>query len=100
MELFSAMSAFYFVAAIWAEQGRRSDNWRPNHAFLGAHDPAWMQIVDVSYQELVDLLRNRPPEADARRTFVERVRQRIAPYNLAGLCDPTRSNLYPYPQPA
>lgn len=97
MDLFGATSAFYFVPAIWAEARRRSGEWQPHEAFLGAHDVAWRQIVEQSYGELTQLMSSEESSSSARRAFIERVRQRIAPYNLAGLCDPDRHNLYPYP---
>lgn len=97
MELFGAMSAFYFVAAIWAEHRRRSGLWRPEDAFLGANDPTWVGIVETSYSELVELVRSGLLTIQSKQRFIDRVRQRIAPYNLAGLCDPHRQHLYPYP---
>lgn len=99
MDLFEATSAFYFVAAIWAEHRRRQRLWQPHEAFLNAHDPKWVGIIEQSYRELIQLTRgDKAPMAN--RSFIDRVRQRIAPYNLAGLCDPLRKHLYPYPQTA
>ncbi len=97
MDLFDATAAFYFVPAIWAEHRRRSGQWQPHEAFLGAHDPEWLGIVEQSYLELTELMRTVPESPLAKRAFIDRVRQRIAPYNLAGLCQPERHNLYPYP---
>ena len=97
MQLFGATSAFYFVPAIWAEHRRRSGLWQSHEAFLGAHDPESLTIVEQSYDELCVLMRSPTSSATEKQRFVDRVRQRIAPYNLAGLCDPARQNLYPYP---
>lgn len=99
INLFEATSAFYFVSAIWSEFRRRQGSWQPHEAFLNAHDPQWVNIVDQSHQELVALMASGN-DASERRPFIDRVRQRIAPYNLAGLCDPERRHLYPYPKPA
>lgn len=100
MDLFGGMSAFYFVAAIWAEHRRRSGLWRTEDAFLGANDPEWTAIVERTYWELTELTRSGPVADDLKRAFIERLRKQIAPYNLAGLCDPGRHNLYPYPEPS
>ena len=97
MELFGAMSSFYFVAAIWAEHRRRSGLWQQQDAFLGANDREWVGIVETSYWELEELTRLGSLERESKQNFIDRVRQRIAPYNLAGLCDPGKHNLYPYP---
>jgi hypothetical protein len=34
------------------------------------------------------------------REFYELVKQSIAPFNIAGLCDETRQNMYPFIVPA
>ena len=99
MDLFEATSALYFVAAIWAEQRRRSGLWQPQEAFLGALDPDWSQIVETSYRELVAFKQSGVTTASVKQAFIDRIRDRIAPYNLAGLCDPARNHLYPYPPP-
>jgi FADH2 O2-dependent halogenase len=97
MDLFEAAASFYFVAAIWAENRRRTGVWQSHEAFLGAHDAEWMNIVQQSCQELCQLMTEDQPPEVSRRAFVDRVRERIAHYNLAGLCDPARRKLYPYP---
>lgn len=96
MDLFEATASFYFVAAIHAELRRRSGEWQSHEAFLGAHDPAWVRVVDQSYMELIELQKQGHSQ-DARRAFLGRVRERIGPYNHASLCDPARQRLYPYP---
>lgn len=98
IDLFDAVASFYFVAAIWAEHRRRSGQWQPHEAFLGAHDPQWMALVEQSYNELTAMMRTPESLAAGRSSFIARVRDRIAPYNLAGLCDPARRHLYPYPK--
>lgn len=98
MDLFDAMAAFYFVAAIWCEHRRRSGAWQPHEAFLNAHDPEWVNIVEQSHRELVELMGTGEATVDERVALVNRIRERIAPFNLAGLCDPMRKHLYPYPK--
>lgn len=99
INLFEATSAFYFVSAIWSEFRRRQGSWQPHETFLNAHDPEWVGIVEQSHQELVALMASGNDQSE-RRQFIDRVRQRIAPYNLASLCDPERRHLYPYPKPS
>lgn len=99
LDLFEAASSLYFVSAIWAEHRRRSGAWQPEEAFLGALDPVWRQIVESTFQELSSLKRQGVLSDQTRQAFMARVRDRLAPYNLAGLCDPARRHLYPYPAP-
>jgi len=95
--LFTAYSMLYFAAAIWNEHRRRNGLWRPSDAFLGATDPQFRQLVSESHRDLIELLEaSRLDSADAE-AFSRRMRDRIAPYNLAGLCDPQLMNLYPFP---
>lgn len=85
-----AMSLFYFATAIWSEFRRRSARTLPT-AFLCADEPQLQAAVqtaigmigrnDVSTTEVVDT-----------------IMQAIAPFNLAGLGDPQRHNMYPYPE--
>ncbi|MCY2966816.1 MAG: hypothetical protein NT069_24830 [Planctomycetota bacterium] len=94
--LFASFSMCYFAGAIFSEDQRRKGKTGAHDAILMADQPAYRQVVDECYHELRRLLslgRISDGQAEEYRQFVER---RIAPYNLAGLCDPARRNLYPY----
>jgi FADH2 O2-dependent halogenase len=95
--LFAAYSMLYFTAAIWTEQRRRNGTWNSSEAFLGATDPDYCRIVTESYQDLRNLINQPQTTAAEDQAFLRRMRERIAPYDLAGLCDPARKNLYPFP---
>jgi FADH2 O2-dependent halogenase len=95
--LFAAYSMLYFTAAIWTEHRRRAGLWNSKEAFLGANDPVFFQIVKDSYEDLCHLASQPKITPAEDRAFLTRMQQRIKPYNLAGLCDPERRNLYPFP---
>lgn len=96
--LFAAYSMLYFTAAIWTEHQRRSGEWLPEDAFLGATDPIYQQIVAESYADVIRLTDQSSVTDAEARAFLDRMRSRIEPYNLAGLCDPNLKNLYPFPR--
>jgi tetracycline 7-halogenase / FADH2 O2-dependent halogenase len=89
-EVLTAVSMVYFVAAIYCEERERAGRAGPGEAFLLADD--------VAYREAAALVCRQAPEvsaADADR-FADSVRRALEPYNLGGLCDPGRCNLYPF----
>ncbi|RPI75698.1 MAG: hypothetical protein EHM42_15225 [Planctomycetaceae bacterium] len=95
-ELFSAFSMAYFAGAIFSEDRRCHGQWNKHDAFLMADRPEYRQMVEGCYEELLRLLgqgRVSAAQAGAYRDFVRRA---IEPFNIAGLCDPSRMNLYPY----
>lgn len=94
--LFSSFSMAYFAGAIYSEDQRRKGHTGPHDAFLMADRPEYRAVIDTCERELRRLLaQDRISEAQSEeyRGFVAR---QIAPYNLAGLCEPERRNLYPY----
>lgn len=89
--LFNSYVMLYFVAAIRYEQTRLKGHI-PSH-FLCADDPAMEEILNTSYKELKELVKGSVSGEEAQK-FQERVRQRIQPYNSAGLLDPKAHNMY------
>jgi FADH2 O2-dependent halogenase len=89
-ELFNAWSMLYFAATIQYEQ--RKLKKLPPGSFLGADDQAMRAMVDLSYSELKTILEN--PTETAAGEFTARIRERIAPVNIAGLLDPALKNMY------
>jgi FADH2 O2-dependent halogenase len=92
-DLFVPWTDLYFAAASFGEirqrlfdapEGGGAWAWE---GFLGSTDPV---IREALGQTLADLRNGPEPGA-----FADRVRDRIAPRNLAGLADPTRNRLYP-----
>ncbi len=83
-------SMLYFVAAIYGEERERTGQAGSDEAFLLADDTEFRAIADRIFRRAASA---RAEEVDS---FRDEVRERIAPYNLAGLCDPLRHNLYPF----
>jgi FADH2 O2-dependent halogenase len=89
-EVLAAVSMLYFVAAIYGEERERAGRAGPDEAFLLADDAAYREIAAAVCREAPGI-----PAADAG-PFAARVGRALAPYNVAGLCDPRRCNLYPF----
>ena len=90
--LFNAWSMLYFAATIAYEQ--RLLQQKPAGHFLGADDRAMRAMVNMSYDDLAQILQNQHITADDISQFTAIVRQRIVPVNIAGLLDPTLKNMY------
>lgn len=93
-ELLAAVTMLYFAAATTWEQ-RRSWGQR-DQGFLLADDPAYCQTVDAVADNLRALLSPAVETPEARAQFIAEVSKQIAPYNTAGLCDPSVHNIYRY----
>jgi tetracycline 7-halogenase / FADH2 O2-dependent halogenase len=92
-ELFAAQTMLYFGVVSYAEAKQRlvgGDGWTP---FLGALDPA----AEDLYRGALTRLRRMGTRLTARDRdgFLRLVRDGIEPWNIAGLLDPARRNLYP-----
>ncbi|MCI0433890.1 MAG: tryptophan 7-halogenase, partial [Gemmatimonadetes bacterium] len=94
--LFAAYASTYFAAATTAEQRRVRGTQRDGAALLCADDPAFRQVVDTLHGELRALVAEGPVSDKRVAGFEDRVAQLIAPYNVAGLCDPSVRNMYRY----
>ncbi|HBH54081.1 MAG TPA: hypothetical protein DDY91_19525 [Planctomycetaceae bacterium] len=94
--LFSSFAMLYFAGAIFSEVRRRQGKSGVHDDFLLANEPDYRNRLDRGVAELRQILSTGPvtaPRAEQFRQFIER---EIAPYNMAGLCDPARHNMYPY----
>ena len=91
-ELFNAWSMLYFAATITYEQQLLNGSL-PGY-FLKADDPYIQEIINLSYNELLAIIDNRQPIQDDIQTFTARIKDRIAPVNIAGLLDPALKNMY------
>lgn len=91
--LFVASSMLYFAAATTCE--RRWLDRNPTHAaFLCADDPQFRSVVRDLYRRLESLPRSGPPDAAQIAGYEQAVAAAIAPWNTAGLCDPSAGNMY------
>jgi FADH2 O2-dependent halogenase len=86
----ATVSMLYFAAAIYCEERERAGRAAPDAAFLLADDADYRALAAAVCREAPGVT-----AGDADR-FAARVRRAIEPYNLAGLCDPGRRNLYPF----
>jgi FADH2 O2-dependent halogenase len=89
-EAMAAASMVYFIAAIYCEEREQHGLARPDHAFLLVDDDKYRETA-------VSLCRQAATvPLDGASQFAAKVRGALAPYDLAGLCDPNRRNMYPY----
>ena len=90
-DLFHAYTMVYFAATLSYEQNRLSGNF-PSH-YLMAGDPSIQAIVKESYRDLKEVIRAGVSEKRIN-SYIEKTRKRIAPYNIAGLLDKDKRNMY------
>jgi FADH2 O2-dependent halogenase len=84
----ATVTMIYFAAAIFCEEQERAGRGRPG--FLLADDPVYRDIAATVFQQARNL-----SDAESER-FAAGVAHVLEPYNLAGLCDPRRRNMYPF----
>ncbi|MFN9373208.1 MAG: hypothetical protein ACK6D3_15110 [Planctomycetaceae bacterium] len=95
-QLFTSFVMIYFAGAIFSEVKRREGTAGPQADFLLADQPDYRERVDRTVAELRRRMAEGPSTADQAEDFRTFVARQIEPYNLAGLCDPNRRNMYPY----
>jgi FADH2 O2-dependent halogenase len=95
-DLFTAYTMHYFAAAHTCETRRRNGTALPGSAFLLADDPIFCAGLDQSYKTLLTLPESGPVPQDLVNGFQQKVAQAIAPFNTAGLADPSKLNMYPF----
>jgi tetracycline 7-halogenase / FADH2 O2-dependent halogenase len=95
-DLLASFAMFYFAGATVSETTRRRGRDRPEHAFLLAHDDRFRGALHEASAALHHVLRDGPPTPAAAAEFGRLVARLIEPYNIAGLCDPARRNMYPF----
>jgi len=89
---FAAFSLFYFAAASFSEMARRLERAPRVTCFLAADHAA----LAAGLRACAARLTARPVLAGTDATaFAEKVSERIARWNVAGLGDPARRNWYP-----
>lgn len=93
--LMVAYAMFYFVGATVYED-RRKDA-RPGEftqSFLCADEPAVRQAVDKMSHRLDQIVAADTVDERAIEDFEREMAETIAPFNTAGLCDPSVQNMY------
>ena len=91
-ELFNAWSMLYFASMIAHEQ-RRIKQESPGY-FLNADDPAIRNMVQKSYADLLKIISHQQPTREEIKWFIGLVKERILPFNTAGLMEPSSKNMY------
>jgi hypothetical protein len=81
-ELLSNYAMLYFAGADFTERQRRAGL---ASGFLNSEDKAFCEVVDTFYNQLMKGTINK-----------ENIANEITPWNLVGLCDPTKQNMYDY----
>jgi FADH2 O2-dependent halogenase len=100
-DLFVSFAMFYFAAAHNSEDQRRRGCAglgcaAPGSAFLSADNPRFRQAIETCYGRLIEITAAGPPAPGDVREFRSLVARSIEPFNIAGLCDDTRQNMYPF----
>lgn len=95
-DLVASFAMFYFAAAHNCEDLRRRGKAGPQSAFLLADNPEFRRAIASCYERLTEMTAHGRPAAGEVRAFRELVKSAIAPFNIAGLCDDSRKNMYPF----
>jgi len=95
-ELMTAFTMMYFAAATFSEHRHRLGRNDPASAFLSADVPGFTEAVTTAYARVRTLAGTRDLAPQDVSAYQREVADLIAPYNVAGLCDPARRNMYPY----
>ncbi len=93
-DLMAAYTMYYFTGAIHSEERRQQGIAGERDEFLFSHHPPFRAAFERGYERLLELASASDPAAV--RAYERQVAQDIAPYNTAGLCDPSKKNMYPY----
>ena len=91
-ELFTAWSMLYFAATI-AHETRRIKNQPPGY-FLNADDAQIKKMVYDSYEDLLKIVSSKNLSNEEIKTFAAIIKERIEPFNSAGLLDASCKNMY------
>lgn len=90
--LFNAWSMLYFTFTIMYEQ-RRLKNL-PVKCFLEADKAEVQNMIQTTYKEILNLTAQKTISKQDIKVFTDKIRDRIQPYNIAGLLQPSSKNMY------
>jgi FADH2 O2-dependent halogenase len=86
----TTVTMLYFAAAIYCEEREARGQAGPDEGFLLADHAAYRQVAAAAFRQAAAV------RAEDAARFAADVRKALGPYNLAGLCDPARRNLYAF----
>ncbi len=89
--LFHAYTMVYFACTISYEQSRLAGHLPDT--YLNAADLKIRKLVEESWQDLLEIMEHGPDQKQISG-FIRRTRERIEPYNIAGLLDSDKENMY------
>lgn len=96
-ELMTAFSMLYFIGATFSEHCRRIGRHTENDGFLLSHDDRFVDVVMRHHQSVCALAPGADIDTAEIATFRDALYGDVAPYNVAGLCDHAKRNMYDYP---
>ncbi|WP_177191844.1 NAD(P)/FAD-dependent oxidoreductase [Parafilimonas terrae] len=91
-QLFNAWSMLYFTFTIMYEQKRLKN--LPVKYFLEADKAEVQQMAHSAYKDLLKLTQQETISQADISAFTDSVREKIKPYNIAGLMEPSFKNMY------
>lgn len=94
-DLMAAYSMCYFASATFSEMRRRQGRAAAD-AFLLSTDPALQTAVGTAYARLLETVSRGSPQRDDIHGYQVESARLLSPFNLAGLCDPAKRNMYPF----
>ncbi len=86
----ATVTMLYFAAAMFCEERERTGQAGPDEAFLLADHPGYREMADRLFRQALTV------DASDSDRFMAAARHGFEPYNLCGLCDPDRRNMYPF----
>ena len=95
-DLLVSYAMFYFAAATVSEHSRRTQRKQTSNAFLLSGDPGFRQALRSASSRLQQVLQADKLSGEDEEAYRQFVAELLQPYNIAGLCDPARQNMYPF----
>lgn len=95
-ELLAHYAMNYFAAATLSESRRCELGMDCPDAFLQATNAEFRAAVDRSYERLLQLVACGSIGEQDAADYGREVAAALASFNIAGLCDPAKKNMYPY----
>lgn len=89
--LFSATVMLYFAASIKYEQERLGGSIP--ESFLCSSDQQLFDMISTTHSDIENVRQSGFPKNEADK-LIEKIRERIAPYNSVGLMDDSKRNMY------
>lgn len=95
-ELLVNFAMCYFAGATTSEARRRRLRSDCSDAFLQATNPEFRAAVDAAYDRVKTLSARSNVSDRETAEFARQMAHLLEPFNIAGLCDPAKRNMYPF----